>query len=407
MVRTVLFLSPQFPANFCHFVSHLKEEGCVVVAIGDAPFDSLVDVLKADLTEYYEVPSMEDYDEVYRGVAHLIHHHGRLDWVQSHNEHWLSLEARIRQDFNIRTGYMPEEISQFQRKSVMKRMFRELGLNVPEGGVMSTPDEVCEFANRVGYPLIVKPDMGVGAMDTFKLKDEGEMRNFFNTTFIEHPQEYIFERFISGRLITFDGLADKRSHILVSGTLQYGAAIMECVSNANQDIYGYISRKVPEDLKEAGKKLVEAFKVRGHFFHFEFFRETNGRLVVLEVNLRLTGGKGIDMYNYAFDTDLYKMWAEVVVDKLELKPGMEPITDAKYFSCYASRRSHKMYQYTHDDLINKAAWSPEEQGVQVMWSFDVPELFRRAMGDFAYILRSPTEEALCHMLNDLFALKAC
>ena len=40
-------------------------------------------------------------------------------------------------------------------------------------------------------------------------------------------------------------------------------------------------REIPEDLREAGRKVVEAFNVRERFFHFEFFRLEDGSLVAL------------------------------------------------------------------------------------------------------------------------------
>ena len=105
-----IFVSPNFPHTYWHFCDRLKRNGINVLGIGDAPYDTLEEPLKAALTEYYKVDNMEDYDQMYRAVAYLAFKHGKIDWLESNNEYWLEQDAKLREDFNIRSGVQPDEL---------------------------------------------------------------------------------------------------------------------------------------------------------------------------------------------------------------------------------------------------------------------------------------------------------
>ena len=72
--------------------------------------------------------SLENYDAVYRVVAEYIFRYGRIDYVDSENEYWLELEARLRSDFNIRTGPGLELMADMNRESKMKAAYQRAGI---------------------------------------------------------------------------------------------------------------------------------------------------------------------------------------------------------------------------------------------------------------------------------------
>ena len=59
----VLLTSPNFPLNFYNFARALKEKGATVLAIGDAPYESLNDELRNNVDDYRYVPSLENYED--------------------------------------------------------------------------------------------------------------------------------------------------------------------------------------------------------------------------------------------------------------------------------------------------------------------------------------------------------
>ena len=88
-----VFISPNFPDGYKYFCDRLNRNNVRVLGIGDAPYDSLDDMLKSALTEYYKVDSLEDYDKVYRAVAFFAFKYGRIDWLESNNEYWLNQDS--------------------------------------------------------------------------------------------------------------------------------------------------------------------------------------------------------------------------------------------------------------------------------------------------------------------------
>ena len=147
----VVMVSPHFPPNFYQFCAALRRAGANVFGIADAPYDELRPELQAALTEYYRVPDALDYDQLLRGVAYLTFRHGKMDWLESHNEFWLETDARLRTDFNI-PGIKNDLITDIKAKSRMKARFIAAGVPVARGRVVHTPAEARLLDRRDRLP---------------------------------------------------------------------------------------------------------------------------------------------------------------------------------------------------------------------------------------------------------------
>jgi hypothetical protein len=373
----VAYLSPHFPANQHMYCARLRDEGCSVLGLGDAAWEEMRPEQQRSLSDYQRVPRMDEYDEVYRAVARFIARHGRIDRVESHNEHWLLTDARLREDYRIR-GRLPADLSFGQRKSLMKERFVEAGVPVGRGIRATTLEAAREFVAETGYPLVAKPDIGVGASATWRIEDADGLERFF-----EHlgPREYFLEEFLRGVIVTYDGLADREGRIVRQGSLEYSNGVMEVV-NGDLDIYYYTHRRIPRALVELGERVVASFGVREEFFHIEFFRLADGSYRGLEANLRPPGGFSIDMYNYAMEADLYHDWARVMTGA---ECGL--LGGAPYHCAYVGRKDNLRYRHTHASILNR-------MGDSVMLHTPMPGVFRNAMGDYGYLIRFPDLEEL-------------
>ena len=96
-----IFLSPHFPPQYHRFCRQLKLAGANALGIGDAPYDTLAPEVREALSEYYRVERMDDYDQLLRACGHFTHRYGKIDRIDSLNEYWLGIEARLRDDFNV------------------------------------------------------------------------------------------------------------------------------------------------------------------------------------------------------------------------------------------------------------------------------------------------------------------
>ena len=165
-----VYISPQFPKTNCEFCDRLKQNGVNVLGIADMEYDQLDQKLKDSLTEYYKVSNLENYDEVLKAVAFFTHKYGKIDWLESNNEHWLVQDAKLRSDFNITTGIKADKIANIKEKSKMKKAYKKAEIPFADFSLVTTLAKAKKFIDKVGYPVVAKPDNGVGASDTHKIK---------------------------------------------------------------------------------------------------------------------------------------------------------------------------------------------------------------------------------------------
>jgi len=368
----VVFLSPHFPPNFQRFCVGLREAGATALGIADEFYDKLRPELRAALSEYYQVSDMRRYDDLLRGLGHFIVKHGTIDRLDSMNEYWLETEARLREAFDI-PGLRPADMPRFKRKSEMKRVFARAGIRAARGRVCPDAAATRALVDEVGYPVVAKPDVGVGAARTFKIRDARELESYLES--VSFP-EYIVEEFIDGAIVTYDGLADREGRVVFEASLRYSRGVMEVV-NEDVEVWYYAVREIPHDLQAAGRTLVDAFEVRERFFHFEFFRLPDGSLVALEVNIRPPGGLTVDMWNYQSDIDMYREWANLIVHGRVAVPSLRPT-----FCAYIGRKARYRYAHDIDEILTRF------DGL-VRHHQPIDDIFSAAIGNYGFIVRAP------------------
>jgi hypothetical protein len=384
----VVFLSPHFPPNWFRFVVGLRNAGATTLGIADQPYDSLRRELRDSLDEFYRVDDLGSHDQLTRALGWFIHRRGLIDRIDSLNEHWLEIEAQLRTDFNI-YGLDDRTIAAVKRKSLMKKRFVAAGIPVARGRVCRTPKSLKQWIAEIGYPVVAKPDVGVGAARTYKLTNDAEAERYIH----DKPEiDYIVEEFVEGQIVTYDGLAGRQGEIVFDSSFTYSHGVMESV-NERVDLYYWISREIDEEVRAVGRAMARAFDLRERPFHFEMFRLDDGRLVALEVNMRPAGGLSVDMMNYANDIDFYQEWANVVV-RGEFSGAI-----ARPYAClYVMRRDGRDYALSHDEVMR-------EYRELVILEARMDRMFAAAMGDHAYVLRGTDEQVLLAAAQEIQALR--
>ena len=381
-----VFISPAYPVTCTYFCDRLNRLGVNVLGIGDVPYDTLNDQLKGALTEYYYVDTLEDYDQVYRAVAFFIHKYGRIDWLESLNEYWLPADARLRTDFNISVGTRTDGISDLVSKSGMKRIFVEAGIPTARQHIVSDLKAGKAFALEVGYPVIVKPDIGVGANGAMKISTEEELVSFYS----DLPQvPYVMEEFLYGDICTYDAVIDADCEPLFESMCTY-APVIDSVQN-DENIHFYTVPEVPERLRELGRKTVKAFGADRRFVHFEFIGLTKdyegigkaGDYAVMEVNMRPAGGHDPDMMNIAQSIDVFEIYAEMVTSGKRFFPESED----KYICAYAARKDGHTFTHSHEEVMAR-------YGNDIVMQEEMPPIDWPSMGRYVYIARFKEKEEM-------------
>ncbi|MBR1644937.1 MAG: Type 1 glutamine amidotransferase-like domain-containing protein [Bacteroidales bacterium] len=385
----LVFISPHFPQTYWHFCDAARRNGMNVLGIADTPYENLAPELRQSLTDYYRVRSLEDYDEVYRAVAWFAHKYGPIDWIESNNEYWLEQDARLRTAFHVTSGIQADRVAAIRNKSEMKKYYALGGIpTARQIRAAEGHERVRDFARLTGYPVIAKPDSGMGASGTFKLHSEEELDAWFANHAADYPY-FVVEEFITGLLVSYDAIVDSHGDPVFENNSVFPTPVMDIVHDNLETCY-WTNRDVPAALAEIGRRTVKAFDVRSRYVHLEFFqldrdREGLGRkgdYVGLEVNMRPPGGYTPDMMNFGHSTDVYQIWGDVVAFDERRKPQ-----DEQYFCAYAGRRDGRAYRYSHDDILQR-------YGDALCMVERVPAALADDLCDMAYIVRLRTEEEI-------------
>ncbi len=395
MNKNFVFISPTFPKTYYQFPKAWKQIGGTSLCIGEDSYDSLSQEMKDACDEYYQVGSLMDYDQVYRAVAWFAHKHGKIDWLESNNEFWLEQDARLRTDFNITSGDKSEDVQRYKFKSNMKAFYHQAGVPVARYHLTSTLEEGRKFIAEVGYPVIVKPDNGVGANATWKISDDAGLEDFYKQ---DLKTQYIMEEFVPGYIVSFDGITDQDNNIIFKTSHTFPEPVMDIVNSKDECFY-WSEREIPEDLDKMGTAVIHAFNIKGRFFHTEYFRLTEdkeglgkkGDLVGLEVNMRPPGGYTPDMMNFANDINVYLIYANMAM----YNEGMYD-TDRPYHTTYVGKRDKFNYK-------NNVASIFTRYGQNICIHDRMPDLLAEAMGNEFYVARFKTVKEVKEFANFVYA----
>ena len=350
-MKNFVFISPNFPDTYYRFCVGLKKAGFRVLGIGDEPYDQLNPALREALTEYYKVNNLDNFDEEKSAVGYFERKYGHIDYIESNNEYWLRKDSILRELFWVENGLRPTDLDEFQHKSKMKKHFQEAGVKVAPYLLVSDLKSLEEFAEKYGYPLFIKPDIGVGAEESFKIKNSEELHEFYEKK--SQNCQFICETFVTGDIVTFDGLADDNSEAVYCTSLECPPSISDILQQG-KDFFYYINPFLDPEFEKLGRATIKAFHARKRFFHIEYFRVTQARkglfkvgdIVGLEINIRSPGGYSPDMQNFANSIDVYDLYGQVMADQHPVVT-MSP----KYYLPTASRRDGVEYFYSDEDVL--------------------------------------------------------
>ena len=278
-------------------------------------------------------------------------------------------------------------------KSAMKEYYAKAGLPTARYHLIEGMDDALDFANTVGYPVVVKPDNGVGANNTYKLQSDEEL-----AFFMEHKDEnlYIMEEFVRGYVQTYDAIVDSKGNPLFESGNISPRSIMDIVNNNSDSVY-YLVKDLPDNIRSAGLRTVKAFGVKSRFIHLEFFVLTEdqeglgkkGDVLGLEVNMRPAGGYTPDMYNYSQETDVYKIWADMVCFDSNTKP-----TGNHHFCAFYGRRDGNRYKLDDYEIMMKYAG-------HIVMNGRIPDALSGAMANQMYVANFDTQEELDAFYRDM------
>jgi len=201
----------------------------------------------------------------------------------------------------------------FRDKERMKQLLDAAGLRTPWHVAARTVAEVWAAAERVGYPLIVKPIDGAGSADTYRADSAVELDAIL--PMIRHVPQVSVEEFVEAEEFTYDTIC-AGGNVLVENICQYHprplvTKIHEWVSPVTMALRD-LDEPGLQGGRELGRAVLRALGFTDGFTHMEWYRKADGEVVFGEIGARPPGARTVDVMNYATDADLFSGWAHAV-----------------------------------------------------------------------------------------------
>src|SRR5918998_68416 len=278
---SVVILPPAPPAEMAYFTRALADAGARVIGVGDQPPHALPEAARASLAHYEHV-NLADEGAVLEALSGLSRH-ASIDRVECLWEPYMLLAARIRETFGL-PGMTVEQTVPFRDKEQMKRLLDVAGIRTPWHVSARTVAAVWEAAEKVGYPLIVKPIAGAGSADTYRVDSPQELTEVLPQ--LRHVPEVSVEEFVDGEEFTFDTIcADGQilfEHVLWYRPRPLQMRMHEWVSPVSISLRDL---SVPQLAggRQMGEAVLMALGFRSGFTHMEWYLKADGEAVFGEI----------------------------------------------------------------------------------------------------------------------------
>ena len=310
-MTNVVMISPGYPQEMAYFTRGLASVGATVIGVGDQPRDALPGPAREGLTHYEHV-SLADEGAVVAARRGLSRH-VRIDQVECLWEPYMILAARLREAFGL-PGMTVQQTLPFRDKELMKRTLDAAGIRTPWHASATTVAGIWEAAERIGYPLIVKPIAGAGSADTYRVDSAAELVEVL--PLLRHVPEVSVEEFVEAEELTYDTVcADGRilfEHVLLYRPRPLQMSMHEWVSPVAISLRDLGVPYLQGGL-QMGEQVLRALGFETGFTHMEWYRKPDGEVVFGEIGARPPGVRVVDLMNFNTDGDVYAGWAEAVV----------------------------------------------------------------------------------------------
>ncbi|MDV3222154.1 acetyl-CoA carboxylase biotin carboxylase subunit family protein [Intrasporangium sp.] len=315
----IIFVEPAFPANQRRFVHALASVGADVYGIGESEEAHLGDELRAALRGYVRVGSVTNVQQLIDAVRHV---QGQVwvDALEATVEAHTMPAAQAREATNIpgtsvRTTWLCRD------KPSMKEALRAAGVPTAASAAVDSSAEAKDFADRVGYPLVVKPRAGAGAQGTVRVDSDDDLARVLHRFGDEGATSLAIEEFVEGHegfydTITLDG------RVVHDWATHYYPNVLEAMRDRRISPQFITTNRLDDpaagpfygEVRELGRRVIEALGIETSATHMEWFYGPKG-LRFSEIGCRPPGVGAWDVYSAANDVDVYREWASVITHR--------------------------------------------------------------------------------------------
>src|SRR3954453_15854052 len=310
----VIFVEPSFPKNQRQFVRALAEVGAEVIGIGESAQEHLDEELKSWMVHYHQVPNVVDVGAMTDAVR-WVQDKLWVDRLEATIEAHTLAAAEVRERCSIpgtslRTAWL------CRGKPAMKEALRGAGVPTAASTGADNADQVRAFVDAVGFPIILKPRTGAGALDTTRVDNREQLDAALAMFGGKGVTSIAVEEFVEGHEGFYDTLSVD-GHAALDFVSHYYPNVLEAMRTrwiSPEFLSTTRAAAVPDyaALRELGDRVSEALGIGTSATHMEWFFGPKG-LRFSEIGCRPPGVGAWDLYSAGNDIDLYREWANAVV----------------------------------------------------------------------------------------------
>jgi len=310
----VVFVEPFFPSNQRQFARALAEAGATVIGIGEYDAGIFDDQLRGWLYHYERVPSVTDVEAMTRAVR-WVQDKLWVDRLEATIEAHIMPTAQVREactipGTSVRTAWLCRD------KPSMKEVLRAAGVPTAASAAVGSAASAHEFAERTGFPLILKPRSGAGASGTIRVDSDAELDRALGVFGGQGVDSIAVEEFIEGHEGFYDTIAID-GHVALDFVSHYYPNVLDAMRTRWISPQFISTNRVDTvadygELREMGQRVIAALGIGTSATHMEWFFGPKG-LKFSEIGCRPPGVGAWDLYSAGNDLDLYRAWADAIV----------------------------------------------------------------------------------------------
>lgn len=311
----VLFLAPDTHVYNHLFLAGLKSIGARVSAIGPTPSERSSPGARQHVDAYRAVPELLSADKLLAAARELAKPTG-FDRIETIDEPLVEAAAQLRESLGV-PGLSLATARLCRDKVAMKELLRQHDVPCAQSTAAGSEAEVRAFAERWGYPLIVKPIAGYGSLDTHRVDSAADLTRVLGQMRLGQGRKVAVEEFIEGHEGFFDTIVDGQG-VRHEFAAHYYPGCLEAAQQRWISPQIAVTNRVDGDgyveLRAMARKVIAALDLRNCATHMEWFFGPKG-LKFSEIGARPAGEKIWDMYRVGNDFNVFREYALALFDK--------------------------------------------------------------------------------------------
>ena len=309
--------------DFCsvHCTWAFKEEGYETIIVNNNPETVSTDFDIADKL-YFEPLTPEDVEN----IVNIEKPDGAV--VQFGGQTAIKLtEALMKMGVPI-LGTKAEDVDAAEDRELFDEILEKCSIPRPTGGTVFTAEEAKEVANRLGYPVLVRPSYVLGGQGMQIATCDEEIEEFMeiiNRIAQDHP--ILVDKYLQGTEVEVDAICDG-TDILIPGVMEH---IERAGVHSGDSISVYpaysLSKEIIDTIEDYTEKLARSLHVKG-MINIQFI-VCDGKVYVIEVNPR--SSRTVPYISKVTGIPIVKLATKCIIGhtikEMGYKPGLQPNAD--------------------------------------------------------------------------------